>query len=78
MATIEDGIPLPGTRKRREPNNPWGKLEVGQSFFVINRSTAETGCYVQSAKLDRKFEFHPWKEVRDGQEVNGFRVWRVE
>lgn len=52
MFTIEKGIPVPPTTRRQANEKfPFGQMEVGDSFFVANKSL-EFGEGTPAAKVD--------------------------
>ena len=38
--SVQSGVPLPKERPRHEPNYPWLKMKVGDSFLVYGRTMA--------------------------------------
>ena len=76
---IEKGIPVPESRAGRIPvRYPWGKMEIGDSFFVASDNperlqrtltSAARGWVVRSQAAGRQFTV---RRV-DG----GVRVWRT-
>ena len=83
VVEVEKGIPLPAPRggtsggKGRDSVYPWRGMEVGDSFFTRNKhicnmvttAGARYGAKYTSRKATKEFR---------GQEVDGWRVWRVE
>ena len=59
---IEKGIPIPPKRGRY----PWNNMEVGDSFFAIERVAASWA----SRRHGRRFSMR--------REGDGWRVWRIE
>lgn len=67
---IEDGVPLPLSGTRGRPRiYPWDELEIGQSFFVPNKTSSEFTTTGGQRRRGWKFKI---RNV-DG----GLRVWRV-
>lgn len=75
MVQVENGIPIPETRGRGGPGSkskwPWYSIEVGQSFFIPDRTiTGISSVAVHAGKrFGRKFVCRT--------EKGGVRVWRV-
>ncbi len=70
---IEDGIQIPRLGAGRD-GYPFGKLEVGQSFFIANAKSM-TSLHRANKTLAPK-EFTSRKMQKEG--VPGYRVWRVK
>ena len=70
---IDKGIEMPGEYSART-KYPWRALEVGDSFFVPNRSPAGMTTPVAVQREGRKFAFRTWSNGTK----QGVRVWRVE
>lgn len=73
---IERGIPIPTRGPRhRDFKYPWGRLNVGESFFVpsVNRSNFSTH-YANLSHAPKKFISRTM--VKQGKK--GVRVWRIE
>jgi hypothetical protein len=72
--TIEDNVPMPEKHVRWK--YPFGKLEVGQSFFVPHKDTTQMSALCKRAARRLEARFASAKAERDGQ--SGTRVWRTE
>jgi len=69
--TIDKDIPLPRPRGRGKYKYPFLKMEIGDSFFCVekqSRVASAAASYAASYK-DRKFATR--------QEGDGVRVWRI-
>ena len=73
--TIDKDIPIPW--RNSHTMYPWLELEVGDSFFVANRTAVEMGQRWRHVRLK-----HPHLKftARANEEhgVAGVRVWRIE
>ena len=71
---VEPGIPMPDPPG--VARYPWGQMEVGESFFVPGRHSANMASTASAAgaRLGRTFRVRT--VVESG--VKGVRVWRVE
>jgi hypothetical protein len=68
---IEKGIPIP----RRKQKYRFRDMEVGDSFFVPNRSArAMSGCIVYHNKNGKHFIVRDCDE--NGRPYGGTRIWR--
>ena len=68
---IEDGVPIPALRTA-QAKYPWRLLEVGQSFFVPDKTGRQLSTACVAARKSTGFQF----AVRtvDG----GCRIWRTK
>lgn len=69
---IEKGIPLPPHGNSRRSKYPFDKLEVGDSFAVMDgtsRNTLSTLANRRGLQMRAKFTVRP--------EGSGYRVWRT-
>lgn len=71
---IEKGIPLPEKNVRWK--YPFDQLEVGDSFFVINKDTTQMSALCKRASKRLSARFITAKAESDG--AQGVRVWRME
>jgi hypothetical protein len=74
MIEVQKGVPMPADRNgnTRKGKYPWKQMEVGDSFFVPNKSTSAFGANIVVAKRSTGFNFV------SRNENDGVRVWRVE
>lgn len=68
---IEDGIPLP--RPAARIGYPFGKLAVGQSFFVPERKSMTSVTRANKTLGPKVFTARRLEE----NGIEGFRVWRT-
>jgi hypothetical protein len=74
---IEQGVPLPQRNVGRTTVYPFGALNVGDSFFVANRTTKDFASTIAAARkrMDGvKFTTRSEQNERG----SGIRVWRTE
>ncbi len=71
MIQIDKNIPIPKGRSSYA-RYPWRELQVGDSFFVLNKVAAGISGYF--APLRRKYGLRFTSRSVDG----GVRIWRVE
>lgn len=71
---IDKGIPLPEKHVRWK--YPFDQMEVGDSFFVVNKDTTQMSALCKRAgkRLERRFVTA--KVEQNGE--SGCRVWRME
>jgi hypothetical protein len=69
MIEIEKGIPLPVGRHKY----PFLDMEIGDSFFVGNRTTGEMSYHI--AYFRKK---HPLRKFTCRTVDGGVRCWRIE
>lgn len=71
---VEKNIKMPSAKKKkkRAEKYPWARMEVGDSFFVPNKST---GAMSAAAVLAKKR--HPTKKFSVRTMTDGVRVWRT-
>lgn len=75
IISIDSGIPLP-TRKGRGLSYPFDDLDIGDSFFVPNRSSSDIQACKALAKQRRPgTDYTTRTAVVDG--TSGIRVWRT-
>lgn len=78
MIQIDSDIPMPFFQGKsgRPETYPWGKLEVGQSFFVPNGNDRwfRSSCGAAGKRYGWQFRVRAWTE----NGVEGVRVWRVD
>lgn len=73
---IDTDIPMPTVTRSRQSKYPWGKLEVGNSFFIKGRkpqSISTTRRYAQ-----KKYNAQYTAQLVTENEVQGTRVWRIK
>lgn len=71
MIDIEKGVPMPNFLGGTGYRYPWSKMEVGDSFFVTDRtSTSVSGSATAAAKRGHG-------KFRCRTVEGGVRVWRV-
>jgi len=75
MFKIEKGIPLPEapTRGGRRSIYPFGDLEIGDSFFVPNKTKMASTITAAGRKLNVKLVYR----VQEENGKPGTRIWRV-
>lgn len=67
---IEKGIPLPSGGAGRIPKYPFRSMEVGDSFFSVEKSARVSACqWARREGSGVKFV--------TAKEGNGLRIWRV-
>jgi len=71
---IDKGVPLPEKNVRWK--YPFDRMEVGDSFFVVNKDTTQMSALCKRAGHRLEARFVTAKAERDGQD--GVRVWRME
>lgn len=72
MYKIDKNIPIPSKySKGIKTKYPWRELEVGDSFFVENRTSTQM---INTSKNTSKNSGHKYVCRKEG---NGCRVWRV-
>lgn len=80
--TIEKDIPVRKERERRhrEPLYPYGKMEIGDSFFVPGdfRTKKKTSLFHRIASSSRIYGKRYGKKFSFKNEKGGIRCWRVE
>jgi hypothetical protein len=71
MIKIDKNIPIPDKRThKKEFKYPWLTMEVGDSFFVANKTSA---TYRVSAKAGNRYgRKFTMRNVKDG-----VRIWRI-
>ena len=69
MINIEKSVPIP-EGKTKPRIYPFSTMELGDSFFVKNGTSARAAASHYSAGTDRKFTTR--------KEGEGYRVWRVK
>jgi hypothetical protein len=72
--SIEKDVPLPEKNVRWK--YPFDQMEVGDSFFVVNKDTTQMSALCKRAGKRLEGRFVTAKSEKDGQ--SGVRVWRME
>lgn len=72
--SIEKDVPLP--EKNVRGKYPFDQMEVGDSFFVVNKDTTQMSALCKRAGKRLEGRFVTAKVEKDGQ--SGVRVWRME
>lgn len=74
MIAIDKDIPL--ANKTRGSKYPFNAMEVGDSFFVADRSPKQMNGTIRlaSKRLSKRFSVRFWSEG----DLQGSRVWRIE
>ncbi len=72
---IEKNVPLPDLPGPGSPKYHWKSMEIGDSFFVPNRTAMEFGGHVGAARKSTGFGFTV--KTREENGVRGVRVWRI-
>lgn len=82
MIEIEKNVPIPARKSSvRNKKYPFELMEVGDSFFVPERSVKTFGSTVSAAARRTGYKFATRQTAEHGQfgeRVEGVRVWRVE
>ena len=71
---IEKDVPLP--QKNVRWKYPFDQLELGDSFFVVNKDTTQMSALCKRASKRYGGRFVTSKAEKDDQ--TGVRVWRLE
>ena len=71
---IDRGVPLPEKNVRWK--YPFEQMEVGDSFFVVNKDTTQMSALCKRAATRLGGRFVTAKVEHDGG--SGVRVWRME
>lgn len=72
---IDDGIPMPARRRGVDPKYPFGKLAVGQSFFVAAAArNVRSAARLYGIAHNKSFQS---RLVNEGGKA-GVRIWRTK
>jgi len=71
---IEKDVPLPEKNVRWK--YPFDQMDLGDSFFVVNKDTTQMSALCKRAGKRLGGRFVTAKSEKDGQ--SGVRVWRME
>jgi len=78
MIKIDKGVPLSAIagKNGRPPIYPWLEMEIGDSFFVADKTAVQISAVVSQAKK-RYFVDLTIRTVTENG-VTGVRVWRIK